>query len=187
MISDQAKEKIETLAADVAAREGVRIYDIEIGGGAGGRVVRVFIDKEGGVSIEDCANVSRGLNLLLDVEDPIPGGAYNLEVSSPGLERPLKKPWHYEATVGKKIWIKTTQSFESLGAKSKRFASAKQVTELVTAADSDGVTIQLEEEAFKVPFSAIEKAKTTFDFDEGRGQKKEMNEQNKKKDKKQKR
>ena len=101
MTSDQMIQKIEILAGQVAEREGVRIYDLEFSGGTQGRVLRVFIDKEGGVSIEDCANVSRGLNLLLDVEDPIPGGKYSLEVSSPGMERILRKSWHFTGEIGR--------------------------------------------------------------------------------------
>jgi ribosome maturation factor RimP len=99
MISETSLQKIEILANDVALREGVKIYDIEFSGGAQGRILRIYIDKEGGVGVDDCANVSRGLNLLLDVEDPIPGGKYVLEVSSPGLDRVLKKNWHFEQAV----------------------------------------------------------------------------------------
>ncbi len=66
----------------------------------------MFIDKAGGVSIEDCANVSRGLNLRLDVEDVIPGGQYELEVSSPGLDRKLTQGWHFEKAVGKTVQVK---------------------------------------------------------------------------------
>ena len=111
MISETSLQKIETLASEVAAREGVQIYDIEFSGGPQGQVLRIYIDKEGGVGIDECANVSRGLNELLDENDPFPGGKYNLEVSSPGLERPLKKAWHYEQAIGKKIWMKLQKPF----------------------------------------------------------------------------
>lgn len=94
--------QLRELAEQVAVREGCLLYDLEFAGSS--RTLRVFIEKnEGGVSIEDCTNVSRGLNLLLDVEDLIPGGAYDLEVSSPGLERKLTQPWHFAKAVGQTI------------------------------------------------------------------------------------
>jgi len=173
MTSDQMIQKIETLASQVAEREGVRIYDLEFSGGTQGRVLRVFIDKEGGVSIEDCANVSRGLNLLLDVEDPIPGGKYNLEVSSPGMERILRKPWHFTGAVGKKVYMRLTEPLETFGIQNKKFTAAKQLTEVMQASDETGVKFDLEGETVLVPFTAIEKAKTVIDFDEGKGVKKE--------------
>src|SRR5262245_53641529 len=74
-------EQSRLFAEEVAVREGCRLYDMELRD----RTLRAFIDRTpGGVSVDDCANVSRGLNLRLDVEDAIPGGRYELEVSSPG-------------------------------------------------------------------------------------------------------
>jgi ribosome maturation factor RimP len=103
-------DKIRDLAAEVTAREGCLLYDLEFTGGPHGRVLRVYIDRDAGtVSIDDCANVSRGLNLLLDVEDLIPGGRYELEVSSPGLERRLSKDWHFARAVGQPVRLKTAQ------------------------------------------------------------------------------
>lgn len=106
MLTPGQLEQIRSYAEDVASREGCLLYDLEFREGPG-RTLRVFIDKEpGGVSIDDCANVSRGLNLRLDVEDVIPGGAYDLEVSSPGLDRKLTQAWHYEKTVGQTVQLK---------------------------------------------------------------------------------
>lgn len=118
MLTASQMERIRKFAEEVAAREGCVIYEIEFREGSG-RILRVFIDKEpGGVSIDDCVNVSKGLNLRLDVEDAVPGGAYDLEVSSPGLDRKLTQLWHYERAVGKTVQIKywdearQTKSFE---------------------------------------------------------------------------
>jgi ribosome maturation factor RimP len=104
MIPNEVINRITKIAEEVAAREGCKIYDIEFIGAGKGRTLRVYLDKENGVGIDECSNVSRGLNLMLDVEDVIPGGAYNLEVSSPGLERYLKKPSHFQVVIGKKIF-----------------------------------------------------------------------------------
>jgi ribosome maturation factor RimP len=106
LLTDSQMERIRLFAEEVAVREGCILYDLEFRDGPG-RTLRVFIDKEpGGVGIEDCANVSRGLNLRLDVEDAVPGGAYDLEVSSPGLDRKLTQFWHYEKAVGQTVQIK---------------------------------------------------------------------------------
>jgi ribosome maturation factor RimP len=76
-------------------------------GGAGGRqTLRLFIDKAGGVSLDDCSGVSRAVSAALDVEDFI-DGAYDLEVSSPGLDRPLRTPEHFEKFKGSKVRVKT--------------------------------------------------------------------------------
>lgn len=102
-LSPAQMEQVRLFAEEVAVREGCRLYDVEFRD----RTLRVFIDRApGGVSIEDCANVSRGINLRLDVEDAIPGGRYELEVSSPGLERKLTLPWHYEGAVGSQVQIR---------------------------------------------------------------------------------
>jgi ribosome maturation factor RimP len=104
-------EKFRSLAREITAREGCLLYDVEFGASQQGRVLRVFIDREQGtVSLEDCANVSRGLNSILDVdEELIPGGAYELEVSSPGIERRLSEGWHFTKALGQPVRIKTLQ------------------------------------------------------------------------------
>ncbi|MEK6554972.1 MAG: ribosome maturation factor, partial [Bdellovibrionota bacterium] len=92
MLNEEKTEKIKGLAQEVCEREGCSLYDIEFVGAGRHRVLRIYIEAngEGQVTVEQCANVSRGLSLQLDVEDVIPGGQYELEVSSPGLERMLK-------------------------------------------------------------------------------------------------
>lgn len=99
-------EQIRKFAEEVALREGCVLYDLEFHDGPG-RALRVYIDKEGGgVGIEDCVNVSRGLNLRLDVEDAVSGGHYDLEVSSPGLDRKLTQLWHFEKALGQTVQLK---------------------------------------------------------------------------------
>ena len=106
MLTESQLEQIRQFAEEVAIREGCLLYDLEYRDGPG-RLLRVFIDKEGeGVGVNDCVNVSRGLNLRLDVEDIIPGGAYELEVSSPGLDRKLTQSWHYDKAIGKTVQVK---------------------------------------------------------------------------------
>jgi len=171
MIPETAIEKIEKLANEVALREGVQLYDVEFVGGGQGRTLRISIDKEGGVGVDDCANVSRGLNLLLDVEDPIPGGKYYLEVSSPGLERPLKKAWHFEKAQGKKIWVKTAKAFEAFGCTLPKIKAAKQISDVLMGLEGENLRFQVEGQDLLIPLSQIEKAKMVFDFKQGKNSK----------------
>lgn len=171
MLSSEILQKLETLADQVAVREGCELYDLEMAGVGGRRTLRVFIDKApNGASVDDCSNVSRGLSLLLDVEDPIQG-AYDLEVSTPGLDRILRKPWHFERAVGKKIWVRTGRAFETFGVTQAKNKALKQATEVLSAANAEGIELMLDGETVKIPFSEIEKGKLVFEF-EPKGQKK---------------
>lgn len=154
--------KIEEIAKEVAAREGCEIYDLEF---TPNRILRVFLDKaEGQVSVDDCANVSRGINLMLDVDDVIPGGAYNLEVSSPGLERTLKRPEHYRKVVGQKIWMRLSNPLSAFGIEDKKIQSAKQVQGKLLEMSDAGLKMEVETNTIEIPWNAIEKAKTVFEF-----------------------
>jgi ribosome maturation factor RimP len=171
-------EKVEKVAQEVTSREGCILYDIEFVGAGKGRTLRLYIDKEvpstlsgsgepQGVSIDDCSNVSKALNLLLDEEDIIPGDSYNLEVSTPGIERPLRKAWHFEKAVGKKIWVKTSKAFESFGVEDKKWKAAKQIEDILTAFDGETLSFHVKEGDVKIPLSAIERSKVVFVLTKG--------------------
>lgn len=101
-LSSEAQSKLKALAEQVARQEGVLLYDIEVAG----RILRILIDREEGhVGIDDCSNVSKALNLLLDVEDFI-SGSYHLEVSSPGLERKLNQVWQFKKALSERVRVK---------------------------------------------------------------------------------
>jgi ribosome maturation factor RimP len=105
-------EHVRQIAERVAASQGLELVEIEFRGGGKARLLRLFIDKPGGVTHEDCAYVSRELGTILDVEDAIPGGSYTLEVSSPGLDRKLVKPADYERFAGRRIRLTTLEPVE---------------------------------------------------------------------------
>jgi len=88
------------------ARLGFELVELEYASGRGHGLLRLFIDREAGVGLDECAHVSREVSALLDVEDPIPT-AYTLEVSSPGLDRKLLKPFDYERFAGNMITVQT--------------------------------------------------------------------------------
>src|SRR5882724_10347198 len=102
-------DRVREIAARVAASADLEIVEVELRGGGKARMLRIFIDKPGGVTHEDCANLSRELGTILDVEDVIPGASYLLEVSSPGLDRKLIRPADYQRFTGSRVKLTTRQ------------------------------------------------------------------------------
>lgn len=98
-------EALEKIALDVCERHGVYIYNTEYKKEGSEYFLRLFIDKDGGVTIEDCENVSREISPLLD-ELTFIKDAYIFEVSSPGIDRALTRNWHFEKVIGEEIDIK---------------------------------------------------------------------------------
>ena len=105
-------EHIREITERVAASQGLEVVEVELRGGGKARMLRVTIDKPAGVTHEDCANVSRELGTILDVEDAVPGGSYTLEVSSPGLDRKLLKASDYERFAGSRVKVQTREPIE---------------------------------------------------------------------------
>ncbi len=91
----------------VAASSGLEVVEVEMRGTGGNRRLRIFIDKPGGVTHEDCAQLSREVGTILDVEDLVAGGSYVLEVSSPGLDRKLSRPADYQRFLGSRVKLTT--------------------------------------------------------------------------------
>jgi ribosome maturation factor RimP len=157
MLSPQATEKLKLLADEVSRREGCLLYDLEFSANPKSRVLRIFIEAEKEtVSIEQCANVSRGLSLLLDVEDLIPGGNYELEVSSPGIERPLRLPWHFQKVIGQEVKLVTFDPVEGLKGEVKSLSSD------LVGADDEVIQFKLDEEIVCVPYTNIKRAHVVF-------------------------
>ena len=98
-------DAVAALALPVVEGAGCTLWDVEYVKEAGTWFLRLYIDKEGGVSIDDCEAVSRPVSDLLDETDPIPG-SYTFEVSSAGLERALRKPAHFTACMGQTVDVK---------------------------------------------------------------------------------
>ncbi len=102
-------DQVREVAERVAKSSGLDVVEVELRGGGKARMLRIFIDKAGGVTHEDCANLSREVGTILDVEDAISGGSYVLEVSSPGLDRKLSRPKDFERFVGSRVKLTTRQ------------------------------------------------------------------------------
>jgi ribosome maturation factor RimP len=106
--------KLEDLVAPELEALGFECVKLEVVGSTGSPVVRLYIDKPGGVSISDCSLVSRSISVLLDKEDPFPG-KYLLEVSSPGSDRPLVTEAHYRRFVGESAKVRTADKSTHIG------------------------------------------------------------------------
>jgi ribosome maturation factor RimP len=100
-------DQVRAIVERVASSQGLEVVEVELRGGGKARMLRIFIDKPNGVTHEDCANVSREVGTILDVEDAMPGGPYTLEVSSPGLDRKLSRPADFERFQGSRVKLTT--------------------------------------------------------------------------------
>lgn len=140
--------KVEELAAPVIANLGYELIERELVMDAGRWTLRLYIDKEGGVTVDDCARVSRGVGDVIEVEGIVPM-KYDLEVSSPGIDRPLRRRGDFEKFKGRQIRLKTLKQINGRG-------NYKGTLE---GMDGDDIVIAVDGAAFKVPYSELAKAK----------------------------
>ena len=140
---------IARLVTPVLHDRGAELYDVELAGAT----VRVLVDREGGVALEDLERLSRDISGVLDEADPMPD-RYFLEVSSPGLERPLRQPRHFQAAVGSKVKIKTKPHVEG----------ERRVDGELLAADDSGCTVATAEGPRTLAYDDIDRARTVFEW-----------------------
>lgn len=112
IMDKSVEEKIHALATRVAEEYSFEVVDMQLWAKGKRTLLRVFIDKEGGITLDNCETFSRRFEALLDVEDPITG-AYILEVSSPGLDRPLKNSTDFRKNLGKMVRIVTKEKINN--------------------------------------------------------------------------
>jgi ribosome maturation factor RimP len=158
----QLLEQIEALTLPIIEDLGLELVDLEYQRESQGWVLRFFLDKEGGINLDECAAASREIAALLDVEDLL-DTAYQLEVSSPGLERPLKKLADYRRFVGRKAKIKTVVSCDPDG----RGYNRKTFVGELQGVDGHAILLlQTDKTGGQVVFDLeqIEKAHLEFDF-----------------------
>ena len=147
--------RVWQLAAPLAETEGLEIVDIELRPeGRSGRVLRLYLDKDGGPNMDDLGRVSRSLSDLLDEHDDVVDGAYTLEVSSPGINRPLKRPEHFARFVGKRIRVRTR---EMINGRRSFLGELLEVSADKIAVNQDGAR-------WEIPFSLIEKSNYEHDW-----------------------
>jgi ribosome maturation factor RimP len=139
----------------VARSEGIEVVEVELKGGGQHRFVRISIDKPEGVTHGDCETISQQVGTILDVEDVVPGGAYTLEVSSPGVERKLLKPKDYERFQGKKAKVVLQEPLD--GQRAWEGTLAGYADGLIALEIRPGKTLRF-------PFERVEKANLKFEW-----------------------
>jgi ribosome maturation factor RimP len=142
------RERLIALIEPVLVRLGYELVELEYAAGRSQAVVRIFIDKPEGITVEDCERVSREVAALLDVDDPIPT-AYTLEVSSPGFDRLLRTPAHFERFVGSRVFVEL---------KAPR-AGRRRYTGTLQAVNATGIELEVDKQKVEVPFDEIGKAR----------------------------
>ena len=142
------RERLIALIEPVLVRLGYELVELEYAAGRSQAVVRIFIDKPDGITVEDCERVSREVAALLDVDDPIPT-AYSLEVSSPGFDRVLRTPAHFERFVGSRVFVEL---------KAPR-AGRRRYTGTLQAVNATGIELEVDKQKVEVPFDEIGKAR----------------------------
>ncbi|CAG9619675.1 ribosome maturation factor RimP [Sutcliffiella rhizosphaerae] len=156
-MSKTVTETVEELALPIVEQLNVELVDIEYVKEGSSWFLRVYVDKEGGIDIEECGNVSEKLSEKLDEIDPIPHN-YFLEVSSPGAERPLKKKEDVEKAIGKYVNIKTYEPIDGL----KSFEG--NLLEFDGETVKIQVTIKTRKKEFSIPYQKVAKARLAVKF-----------------------
>jgi ribosome maturation factor RimP len=146
-------DNVERIAAPVLKEAGLELIDVEL---RSGNIV-VTVDREGGVDLDTLASASKAISAAIDREEVGPQGHYELEVSSPGLERRLRRPEHFQRFVGQEVAIRTQPGVEG----------DRRIEGEIVSADDRGVVVAapgLPEGGRRVPYSDIERAHTVFDW-----------------------
>ena len=143
-----SRDALIKLVEPTIERLGYELTNLELKLGGRDGLVRIFIDKEGGIDIDDCEAVSRQVSAILDVEDPLPGN-YTLEVSSPGLDRALTKPAHFQRFMGEDVRIKLRFPLDGR----RNFRGA------LKCADDEHIEVEVDGESHSLPLTTIESAR----------------------------
>ena len=147
------EQRVRGIVAPLFGDGRIELVDVEHTAG----VVRITVDRDGGISADDLSELTRRISRALDDADPV-AGRYTLEVSSPGLERPLRTPAHFTRAVGDKVNVKTRPGVEG----------ERRVVGTLTGADADGITVESEDgargDARHLRYQEIERARTVFDW-----------------------
>ncbi len=147
-------ERVEALVSPVITEMGYRVWDVEYVKEGAEWYLRITLDSDNGIDINDCEKVSRAVSPMLDEEDPIED-FYYLEVHSPGLERVLRKEAHFLASIGSEIEIRLFTADEN---------KKKAYTGKLTAFENDTVIFDDNGETRSIPMNKISKVQTLFDF-----------------------
>lgn len=152
-MSLQIKSTVESMVKPFLDENGFELVDIEYVKEGSNWFLRVYVDKEGGIDIDDCGRVSEFLSDKLDENDPIPV-AYFLEVSSPGAERPLKKPADFVKAVGKNVFVTTYEPVEG----------KKEFEGILASYENETLTITVGKKSITIPGAKLASARLAVVF-----------------------
>ena len=144
----------EALVAPVVEASGLELVEVTFRREAGRKVLRVVVDREGGVDIDTISATAEQVSRRLDLEGFAPG-PYALEVSSPGIERPLRRPVDFRRRVGDRVKVRTVSSIEG----------ARNHAGALVSADAEAIVIATDGGALRVPYEEIASARTVADWD----------------------
>ncbi len=147
-------EQIWGLVGPYVAAEGIELDDVEILGG--GKLLRVVVEGDEPIGVDRIADLSRGIARLIEEDDPFPG-AYTLEVTSPGLERKLRRPSQFSKAVGSDVHIKTF----------KKIADEKHHRGQLTAVDDDAIVVSIDGDERHIEMAEVASARTVFVWEKG--------------------
>jgi ribosome maturation factor RimP len=149
------RDTLTALLQPVVAGLGYDLWELEFLPGRGTALLRIYLDTEAheGITVEDCERASRAVSEVLDAADPIPGN-YTLEVSSPGMERPLRQARHFRPFVGEEVFVEMVHPCEER----RRFKGR------LVAAGDDTIEVAVDGRAFRLPIAGIRKAHLAPDF-----------------------
>ena len=150
---EEYEKRTEEFMLPIVEKRGFELYDVEFVKEGNDYYLRAYIEKPGGITINDCVDVSREMNEILDREDYIKE-QYIFEVSSPGLDRPLKKDKDFERSIGKNVDLKTYKAFDK----------QKEFTGILSSYDKDTVTITFEDGDYTFLRKDISLIRLTIDF-----------------------
>jgi ribosome maturation factor RimP len=156
MAGESGIDTIREIAGRVTASRGFELVDVEVKKAPGGQVVRLYVDKDGGIGLDELQTVSEEVSAILDVEDPLPF-SYTLEVSSPGLDRVLKTEADYRRFVGR---LAKVASYELVGAR-------RHWTGRIVSFEDGMLTLKLEKERdaeARIPFDKISHGRLEVEF-----------------------
>jgi ribosome maturation factor RimP len=151
-------ERVRSLLDPIVTREGFELVDVEWQREGAGWVLRLYVDRPGGVTIDHCQELSRTVEPALDVEEIIEP-AYSLEVSSPGIERPLRKPEHFRKFAGERAHLKTFGPIET------GRGPRKSWTGILRGIRDGAVEIEVDGALHRIPLERIAKAHLEHDFE----------------------
>ena len=156
-MAPRAEETVATVVTPCVEALGLEVFDVEMIGRGRTRTLRVLVDRAGGVDLDAITAAAEAVGHALDDHadvDRLLAGSYTLEVSSPGVERTLRRPAHFRGAIGSAISIKTR---DASGTPARRHA-------VLTAADDDGVEIEVDGTRERLAYDAIEQARTVFEW-----------------------